>query len=149
VVFGALVAAGIPVLLAGSAVTGTISLLAIASRCLPVGSGTAEVVLILGMAVGVGRSAADAVQVAAATSGRAIVISGLTVLISLAGLLLSGIDLLTGMAVGTMIVVGVAVAGSGTVLPATLALLGDRADCGTCPDGSAGCRSGNSTGLGD
>jgi RND superfamily putative drug exporter len=149
VVFGALIAAGIPVLLAGSAVTGTISLLAIASRWLPIGSGTAEVVLILGMAVGVdyslfylrrereeraaGRSAADALQIAAATSGRAIVISGLTVLISLAGLLLSGIDLFTGMAVGTMIVVGVAVAGSVTVLPATLALLGDRADRGRIP----------------
>jgi RND superfamily putative drug exporter len=149
VVFGALIAAGIPVLLAGSAVTGTISLLAIFSRWLPIGSGTAEVVLILGMAVGVdyslfylrrereeraaGRSAADALQIAAATSGRAIVISGLTVLISLAGLLLSGIDLFTGMAVGTMIVVGVAVAGSLTVLPATLALLGDRADRGRIP----------------
>ncbi len=134
VVFGALIAAGIPVLLAGSAVTGTISLLAISSRWLPIGSGTAEVVLILGMAVGVdyslfylrrereeraaGRSAGEALQIAAATSGRAIVISGLTVLISLAGLLLSGIDLFTGMAAGTMIVVGVAVAGSVTVLPA-------------------------------
>jgi RND superfamily putative drug exporter len=149
VVFGALIAAGIPVLLAGSAVTGTISLLAICSRWLPIGSGTAEVVLILGMAVGVdyslfylrrereeraaGRSAADALQVAAATSGRAIVISGLTVLISLAGLLLSGIDLFTGMAVGTMVVVGVAVAGSVTVLPAMLALLGDWADRGRLP----------------
>ena len=149
VVFGALIAAGIPVLLAGSAVTGTISVLAIASRWLPIGSGTAEVVLILGMAVGVdyslfylrrereertaGRSAAEALQIAAATSGRAIVISGLTVLISLAGLLLSGIDLFTGMAVGTMIVVGVAVAGSVTVLPAMLALLGDWSDRGRIP----------------
>jgi putative drug exporter of the RND superfamily len=149
VVFGALIAAGIPVLLAGTAVTGTISLLAVASRWLPIGSGTAEVVLILGMAVGVdyslfylrrereeraaGRSAAEALQIAAATSGRAIVISGLTVLISLAGLLLSGIDLFTGMAVGTMIVVGVAVAGSVTVLPAMLALLGDWADRGRIP----------------
>jgi putative drug exporter of the RND superfamily len=149
VVFGALIAAGIPVLLAGSAVTGTISLLAIFSRWLPIGSGTAEIVLILGMAAGVdyslfylrrereeraaGCSAADALRIAAATSGRAIVISGLTVLISLAGLLLSGIDLFTGMAVGTMIVVGVAVAGSLTVLPATLALLGDWADRGRIP----------------
>jgi putative drug exporter of the RND superfamily len=149
IVFGALIAAGIPVLLAGSAVTGTISLLAISSRWLPIGSGTGEVVLILGMAVGVdyslfylrrereeragGRSPADALQIAAATSGRAILISGLTVLISLAGLLLSGIDLFTGMAVGTMIVVGVAVAGSVTVLPAMLALLGDRADRGRIP----------------
>ena len=65
-----------------------------------------------------------------ATSGRAIVISGLTVMISLAGLFLSGIDLFTGMAFGTMIVVGVAVAGSVTVLPAMLALLGDWADRG-------------------
>jgi RND superfamily putative drug exporter len=149
VVFGALIAAGIPVLLAGTAVTGTISLLAISSRWLPIGSGTAEVVLILGMAVGVdyslfylrrereerasGRSPDEALQITAATSGRAIVISGLTVLISLAGLLLSGIDLFTGMAVGTMIVVSVAVAGSVTVLPAMLALLGDWADRGRIP----------------
>jgi putative drug exporter of the RND superfamily len=149
VVFGALVGAGIPVLLAGSAVAAAISLLAIPSRWLPIGSGTAEVVLILGMAVGVdyslfylrrereeraaGRSAGEALQTAAATSGRAIVISGLTVMISLAGLLLSGIDVFTGMAVGTIIVVGVAVAGSLTVLPALLALLGDWADRGRIP----------------
>jgi putative drug exporter of the RND superfamily len=149
IVFGALIAAGIPVVLAGSAVTATISLLAIPSRWLPIGSGTAEVVLILGMAVGVdyslfylrrereeraaGRSGPEALRIAAATSGRAIVISGLTVMISLAGLLLSGIDLFTGMAVGTMIVVGVAVAGSVTVLPAMLALLGDWADRGRIP----------------
>jgi RND superfamily putative drug exporter len=147
--FGALIAAGIPVVLAGSAVTATISLLAIPSRWLPIGSGTAEIVLILGMAVGVdyslfylrrereeraaGRSPAEALRIAAATSGRAIVISGLTVMISLAGLLLSGIDLFTGMAVGTIIVVGVAVAGSVTVLPALLALLGDWADRGRIP----------------
>ncbi len=149
VVFGALIAAGIPVLLAGSAVAATISLLAIPSRWLPIGSGTAEVVLILGMAVGVdyslfylrrereeraaGRPPGEALQIAAATSGRAIVISGLTVMISLAGLLLSGIDLFTGMAAGTILVVGVAVAGSVTVLPALLALLGDWADRGRIP----------------
>ena len=149
VVFGALIAAGIPILLAGSAVAATISLLAILSTWLPIGSGTAEIVLILGMAVGVdyslfylrrereeraaGRSAAESLQIAAATSGRAILISGLTVLISLAGLLLSGIDLFTGMAVGTMIVVGVAVAAAATALPAMLALLGDWADRGRIP----------------
>jgi RND superfamily putative drug exporter len=123
--------------------------LAIPSQWLPIGSGTAEIVLILGMAVGVdyslfylrrereeraaGRPPGEALRIAAATSGRAIVISGLTVMISLAGLLLSGIDLFTGMAVGTMLVVGVAVAGSVTVLPALLALLGDWADRGRIP----------------
>ena len=149
IVFGALIAAGIPVVLAGSAVAATISLLAIPSRFLPIRSGTSEIVLILGMAVGVdyslfylrrereeraaGRSPAQALRVAAATSGRAVVVSGLTVMISLAGLFLSGIELFTGMAFGTMIVVGVAVAGSLTVLPAMLSLLGDWADAGKIP----------------
>jgi putative drug exporter of the RND superfamily len=149
VVFGALVAAGIPVLLAASAVAATISLLAVPSLWLPIRSGTSEIVLILGMAVGVdyslfylrrereeraaGRSSADALRVAAATSGRAIVVSGLTVMISLAGLFLSGIELFTGMAFGTITVVGVAVVGSLTVLPAMLSLLGDWADRGKVP----------------
>ncbi len=149
VVFGAMVAAGIPVVLAGSAVAATISLLAIPSRWLPIRSGTAEIVLILGMAVGVdyslfylrrereeraaGRSPADALRVAAATSGRAIVISGLAVMISLAGLFLSGIVLFTGMAFGTITVVGVAVVGSLTVLPGLLSMLGDWADRGRIP----------------
>jgi putative drug exporter of the RND superfamily len=149
VVFGALIAAGIPVVLAASAVVATISLLAIPSLWLPIRSGTSEIVLILGMAVGVdyslfylrrereeraaGRSPAEALRVAAATSGRAIVISGLTVMISLAGLFLSGIEVFTGMAFGTITVVGVAVAGSMTVLPGLLSMLGDWADRGTIP----------------
>jgi putative drug exporter of the RND superfamily len=149
VVFGALIAAGIPVVFAGSAVVATISLLAIPSRFLPIRSGTSEIVLILGMAVGVdyslfylrrereeraaGRSPAMALRTAAATSGRAIVISGLTVMISLAGLFLSGIEVFTGMAFGTITVVGVAVVGSLTVLPALLSLLGDWADRGKIP----------------
>jgi putative drug exporter of the RND superfamily len=143
-VFGALIAAGIPVLLAGAAVTATISLLAIPSRWLPIGSGTSEVVLILGMAVGIdyslfylrrereeraaGRSFAEALRIAGATSGKAIVTSGLTVMISLAGLFLTGIDEFTGMAYGTITVVGIAVIGSLTLLPAVLAMLGEWAD---------------------
>src|ERR1035438_8788744 len=131
-VFGALIAAGIPVLLAGSAVIVAVSLLAVPSRWLPIGSSTSEVVLIIGMAVGVdyslfylrrereeraqGASFPAALATAAATSGRAIVVSGLTVMISLAGLLLTGIDLFTGIAVGTITVVGVAVVGSLTFL---------------------------------
>ncbi len=143
-VFGALIAAGIPVVLAGAAVMATISLLAVPSQWLPIGSGTSEVVLIIGMAVGIdyslfylrrereeraaGRSSAEALRIAGGTSGKAIVISGLTVMISLAGLFLTGIDEFTGMAFGTITVVGVAVIGSLTLLPAMLAMLGDRAD---------------------
>jgi putative drug exporter of the RND superfamily len=149
IVFGALIAAGIPLLLAGTAVAAAISLLAIPSRWLPIGSTTSSVVLLVGMAVGIdyslfylrrereeraaGASQAEALRTAAATSGRAIVVSGLTVMISLAGLFLTGIDVFTGIAVGTITVVGVAVVGSLTALPALLSLLGTWVDKGKIP----------------
>ena len=56
VVFGALIAAGIPLLLAATAVITAISLLAIPGQWLPVGSSTSEVVLLIGMAVGIDYS---------------------------------------------------------------------------------------------
>jgi putative drug exporter of the RND superfamily len=147
--FGALIAAGIPLLLAGTAVATAISLLAIPSRWLPVGGPTSSIVLLVGMAVGIdyslfylrrereertaGRGKAEALRIAASTSGRAIVVSGLTVMISLAGLFLTGIDTFSGLALGTILVVGVAVLGSLTVLPATLSWLGDRVERGKIP----------------
>jgi putative drug exporter of the RND superfamily len=143
-VFGALIAAGIPVVLAGTAVVTAVSLLGILGRWLPVGSGTSELVLVIGMAVGVdyslfylrrereermnGHSEQDVVGIAAATSGRAILVSGLTVMVSLAGLFLTGIDIFTGIGVGTIMVVGVAVLGSLFFLPALLSWLGPWAD---------------------
>ncbi|HEX2819877.1 MAG TPA: MMPL family transporter, partial [Streptosporangiaceae bacterium] len=90
VVFGALIAAGIPLLLAGTAVITALALLAIPSRLGPIDGTTSAVVLLVGMAVGIdyslfylrrvreertaGRSTQDAIRVAAATSGRAIVV---------------------------------------------------------------------------
>ena len=148
-VFGALIAAGIPLLLAATAVITAVSLLAIPGQWLPVGSSTSEVVLIIGMAVGIdyslfylrrereerarGASTTEALRRAAATSGRAIVVSGLTVMIALGGLFLTGYSVFTGVAIGTIAVVGVAVAGSLTVLPALLAWLGPWADRGRIP----------------
>jgi putative drug exporter of the RND superfamily len=148
-VFGALIAAGIPVLLATTAVVTAVSLLSIASQWLPVGSGTSELVLVIGMAVGVdyslfylrrereeraaGHDDETVVRIAAATSGRAIIVSGLTVTISLAGLFLTGVDIFTGIAAGTIMVVGVAVLGSLTFLPALLSWLGPWADRGKLP----------------
>ena len=148
-VFGALVAAGIPLLLAVSAVIAALAVVTISSRWLPVGGSTAEVVLIVGMAVGVdyslfylrrereeraqGRSFPEALRIAAGTSGRSILVSGLTVMIAMAGLFLTGIDQFTGIALGTIAVVGIAVAGSLTVIPALLAWLGRRADWGRIP----------------
>jgi RND superfamily putative drug exporter len=149
VVFGALIAAGIPLLLAGTAVISAISLLAIPGHWLPVDSTTSSIVLLVGMAVGIdyslfylrrtreeraaGRSTAEALRIAAHTSGRAIIVSGLTVMIALAGLFLTGIDVFTGVAIGTILVVGVAVLGSLTFLPAILSMLGPWTDRGRIP----------------
>jgi putative drug exporter of the RND superfamily len=143
-VFGAVIAAGIPVLLAGTAVITAVSLLSVAGHWFPVGSGTSELVLVIGMAVGVdyslfylrrereervaGHDDEAVVAIAAATSGRAILVSGLTVMVSLAGLFLTGIDMFTGIAFGTIMVVGVAVLGSLFFLPALLSWLGPWAD---------------------
>ena len=148
-VFGALIAAGIPLLLAVTSVVTAISLLAIPSHWLPIDSTTSSVVLLVGMAVGVdyslfylrrereeraaGADTYTAVRRAAATSGRAIVVSGLTVMISLSGLFLTGIDVFSGLAVGTIMVVGVTVLGSLTALPAALSLLGTWVDRGRIP----------------
>jgi RND superfamily putative drug exporter len=149
IVFGALIAAGIPLLLAGTAVIAAISLLAIPSRWVPIDGTTSSVVLLVGMAVGIdyslfylrrvreeraaGHSTREALRISAATSGRAIAVSGLTVMISLAGLFLTGIDVFSGVAIGTILVVGVAVLGSLTFLPALLSLLGKGTDRGRIP----------------
>jgi putative drug exporter of the RND superfamily len=149
IVFGALIAAGIPLLLAITSVLTALSLLAAIGRWLPVVSSTSEVVLVVGMAVGIdyslfylrrereeraaGRDTREALRIAASTSGRAILVSGLTVMIALSGLFITGSDLFAGIALGTISVVGTAVLGSLTVLPALLSWLGPRADKGKIP----------------
>jgi len=149
IVFGALIAAGIPLLLAGTAVISALSLLAIPSRWVPIDGTTSAIVLLVGMAVGIdyslfylrrvreeraaGADTREALRIAAATSGRAIAVSGVTVMISLAGLFLTGIDVFSGVAIGTILVVGVAVLGSLTFLPALLSLLGKATDRGRIP----------------
>ena len=149
IVFGGLIAAGIPLLLAGTAVISAISLLAIPSHWLPIGGTTSSIVLLVGMAVGIdyslfylrrtreeraaGHDTAEALRIAARTSGRAIVVSGLTVMIALAGLFLTGIDVFSGIAIGTILVVGVAVLGSLTFLPGILSMLRSGTDRGRIP----------------
>ena len=149
VVFGALVAAGIPLLLGLSAVAAAIALLAIPSQWFPVDDASSSIILLIGLAVGVdytlfylnrereeraaGRSPAAALEVAAATSGRAVLISGLTVIVALAGLFFGGTKIWTSIAIGTIMVVAIAVAGSLTVLPALLSWLGDRVEKGRIP----------------
>jgi putative drug exporter of the RND superfamily len=149
VVFGALVAAGIPVLLALTALTAAIGVLTLVSHALPVNSASYEVLVVIGMAVGIdyslfylrrereerarGRSHDEALRIAAGTSGRTILVSGLTVMAAMAGLFLSGVAQFEGIAIGTIAVIGMAVAGSLTVLPALLSWLGPKADAGRIP----------------
>ena len=148
-VFGALVAAGIPLLLALTAIFATFGLVALPSSLVPIDETVYELILLIGLAVGVdysmfylkrereeraaGRSASAAVAAAAATSGRSVLISGLTVIIAMAGMFLAGIQGMSAFAVGTIIVVAVAMLGSLTVLPAVLCSLGDRVERGRVP----------------
>jgi RND superfamily putative drug exporter len=142
VAFGALVAAGIPLVLGATAVAGTVGLLGPVSQIYALPSDVAELVVIIGLAVGVdyamfysrrmmeerdrGHSAEAAIEIAAATSGRAVLISGLTVMTAMAGLLFAGNPIFVGFGIGTMLVVAVAVLGSMTFLPAMLSFLGEK-----------------------
>jgi uncharacterized membrane protein YdfJ with MMPL/SSD domain len=147
--FGALVAAGLPVLLAFSGVLATIGLSSIASHFVAAGDPTQSVILLIGMAVGVdyslfyirrereerarGASHREALLRTAATSGHAVLISGLTVLIAMAGMLFTGNAVFTSIAVGAMLMVAVALIGSLSILPALLSKLGDRVNKGRIP----------------
>ena len=148
-VFRSAVGALIPLVLSLSAVFAAIGLVAVPSQVFPVDEQIAEVILLIGLAVGIdyslfylrrereeraaGRSETAALAAAAATSGRAVLISGLTVLIAMAGMFLSGDKTFMSFSVGTMLVVAVAMIGSLTVLPALLAKLGDRVERGRIP----------------
>src|SRR6266542_1029407 len=148
-VFGALVAVGLPLLLALTAVIATVFLVALPSQIVPMDQNVAAVILLIGLAVGVdyslfylkrereeraaGRSSRAAIEAAAATSGRLVLISGFTVMIAMAGLLLSGDKSYLGFGIATMMVVGIAMLGSLTVLPAMLSKLGYRVEKGRIP----------------
>ncbi|MFD7676114.1 MMPL family transporter [Streptomyces anulatus] len=147
IVFGSVIMAGVPLLLALSSIAAAIGLSMVASHVMPdAGVGT-NLILLIGLAVGVdytlfylkrereeraragGRLGPEAlVELAAATAGRAIVISGLAVIVSTATLYLATDVIFSSLATGTILVVAVAVASSLTVLPALLVVIGRRAD---------------------
>lgn len=144
IAFGALVAAGIPVLLAASSVAATIGLMAPLSHLIPSDDTTASMIVLIGMAVGVdyslfylkrereerakGHRTLDAVEIAAQTSGHSILVSGGAVIAAMAGLFLVADPTFNSLAIGSILVVAVAVLGSITVLPALLVKLGRWSD---------------------
>jgi uncharacterized membrane protein YdfJ with MMPL/SSD domain len=149
IAFGALVAAGIPLLLGLTAVLGTLGLVAIVSNVLPMSDSVSAIILLIGLAVGVdytlfylkrereeraaGRSEDASLEAAAATSGRSVLISGFTVLVAMSGMLLTGDADFASFGIATMMVVAVAMVGSLTVLPALLSKLGDKVERGRVP----------------
>jgi uncharacterized membrane protein YdfJ with MMPL/SSD domain len=157
IAFGALVAAGIPLLLGLTAVFATFGLLALPSQVFPMAMQVPAIVLLVGLAVGVdysmfylrrareeraaGRSESAALEAAAATSGHSVLISGLTVMAAMAGMFMTGDSTFASMGVATILVVAIAVLGSLTVLPALLSKLGDRVDRARVP--LIGRRNGN------
>ena len=144
IAFGALVAAGIPLLLALTAVFAAFGLAALPSHIVPMAPQAGAVVLLIGLAVGVdyslfylrrareeraaGRSERAAVEAAAATSGHSVLVSGLTVIVAMAGMFLTGDRIFASFGISTIIVVAIAMLGSLTVLPALLSRLGDDVD---------------------
>ena len=138
--FGALIAAGVPVLLALTSVAATMGIAAPLSHLIHAEPTVTSMIVLIGMAVGVdyslfylkrereeraaGHSTLDAVEIAAATSGHSILVSGAAVIASMAGLFIVGGATFNSLASGAIVVVAVAVIGSVTVLPALLAKLG-------------------------
>jgi RND superfamily putative drug exporter len=149
IAFGALVAAGIPLLLALTAVFATFGLIALPSQVFPVAMQAPALVLLIGLAVGVdysmfylrrereeraaGRSPRAALEVAAATSGRSVLVSGITVIVAMAGMFLTGDEIFASLGVAAILVVAIAMLGSLTVLPALLSRLGDGVDRARVP----------------
>jgi uncharacterized membrane protein YdfJ with MMPL/SSD domain len=148
-VFGSLLAAWVPLMLGLQSVIATIGLVDIVSQLTPMDQNVGAVVMLVGLAVGVdytlfylrrereersaGRGERAALEAAAPTTGRSVLISGATVMIAMAGMLFSGDRTFTSLSIATMIVVAVAMIGSLTVLPALLSKLGDRVERGRIP----------------
>jgi putative drug exporter of the RND superfamily len=150
VTFGAIVASLVPLVLAGTALVAAFGILGLFSQVVtPASPYATQLVVLIGLAVsvdyslfmitrfrterarGVGRL--GAIEVASSTAGRAVFFSGLAVMISIAGLFNIDVSIFRSMAVGTIGVILVAVIGSLTFLPATLAILGDRVNAGRVP----------------
>ena len=140
--FRAVVAAALPLILAIGSIFSALGVAALVSHIYPMVDFLAQVVLLMGMAVGVdyslfivsryrserkaGRPKLEAIAVACNTTGRAVFYAGITVVLSLIGLTLTNSAIFISMSIGVIIVVLLAILGSLTLLPAILSVLGDN-----------------------
>ena len=148
-VFGAVVAALIPLLLAIAAVLSAVGIIAIISMIYELNEFTVIVTTMVGLAVGIdysllivqrfreerdrGLERYDAIAMAGATASRTVLFSGVAVAIALAGMLIMPDVLFKSFGIGAIVVVVTAVAAALTLLPALLGLLGDRVNWLTIP----------------
>jgi putative drug exporter of the RND superfamily len=144
IAFGSVVAMGLPIISALIGIALSLSMIPLVSAALPTADFTSTVAAMIGLGVGIdyalfmvtryraelhaGRDVTSAIATAVRTSGRAIVFAGGTVVVSLLGLLLIGMDFLNGFAVASSLTVAIAVAAAVTLVPALLAVIGRRID---------------------
>jgi RND superfamily putative drug exporter len=149
VVFGAAVAAGLPILVALLAIFVAVGATALVSNAMEMSDFVVFIITMIGLAVGIdyslfivqrfreerasGRQKIEAITTAGATASRAVFFSGMAVVIALAGMLITPDPVFQSFAVGAMLVVAVTVLAALTLLPAVLALLGDRVNWLTLP----------------
>ena len=159
VVFGALVAAGLPLILAVVSILTTLGVTAIVGQLTDLSFFITNMIFMIGLAVGIdyvlfivarfreereaGHDKVDAITRAGETSSKAILFSGLTVVTALMGLLIVPDSLFFSLGMGAILVVLVSLAMTMTLLPAVLSLLGDRVNKGRLPLIGYGRRSGN------
>ena len=141
-IFGTLVAAALPVIGGGMAVTVTLGLFWLLAQVIDISVFAMNVATLLGLAVGIdyalfmvgrfreelaaGRSVANAVETTVAYAGRSIFFSGITVVVGLLGLMLIPYMSMRSMGLGGALVVLVSVLAALTLLPALLGLLGPK-----------------------
>jgi RND superfamily putative drug exporter len=144
VVFGALVAAGLPIVLSVVSMVAAIGLTLLLGRVTSMSIYALNMISMFGLAVGVdyalfivdrfreerraGHAPLIAIERTAATAGRAVLFSGVTVAISLLGMFLLPTTLFRSLAAGAILVVLVALLATVTLLPALLALSGSKLD---------------------
>ncbi|MFM7062177.1 MAG: MMPL family transporter, partial [Actinomycetes bacterium] len=142
--FGSVMAMGLPigVALAGIGVGST--LLVLISNIMKMPDFATQIGVMIGLGVGIdyalfivtrfreqlhaGHTVEESVGIAIDTSGRAVTFAGLTVVVSLLGMLLMGVSFVTGLGVGSATIVTITMVASLTLLPALLGFVGDRVE---------------------
>ena len=143
-VFGAIAAAVLPLVLAGVSIVVALGATALVGQIFDLSFFVTNMITMMGLAVGIdyslfivsrfreerarGRDTIDAIGIAGSTASRAVLVSGLTVVVALAGLLIVPVNVFQSLSAGAILVVLAAVVASLTLLPAILSLAGDRID---------------------